>query len=163
MKSLKLLSAALLIGGLTVRPGFANDWPEWGGRPNRNMYSTDKGLPDKFDPGKPKSGTEEIDMATTKNVKWVAKLGSQSYGNTTVAGGKVFVGTNNDSPRNKTQEGDRSILMVFDEKNGNFLWQLVVPKLASGKVNDWENLGLLSSPTVDGDRVYLVTSRCEVI
>ena len=41
--------------------------------------------------------------------------------------------------------------------------QLVVPKLASGKVNDWESLGLLSSPTVEGDRVYLVTSRCEVM
>jgi outer membrane protein assembly factor BamB len=52
---------------------------------------------------------------------------------------------------------------VFDEKTGNFLWQLVVPKLASGKVNDWENLGLLSCPTVEGDRVYLVTSRCEMI
>jgi outer membrane protein assembly factor BamB len=53
--------------------------------------------------------------------------------------------------------------MCFDEKTGEFLWQLVVPKLASGKVNDWENLGLLSSPTVEGNRVYLVTSRCEVI
>src|SRR5439155_1445848 len=36
-------------------------------------------------------------------------------------------------------------------------------KLASGKVNDWEGLGLLSSPCVEGNRVYLVTSRCEVI
>ena len=53
--------------------------------------------------------------------------------------------------------------MCFDEKTGAFLWQLVVPKLASGKVNDWENLGLLSSPCVEGNRVYLVTSRCEVI
>jgi hypothetical protein len=38
-----------------------------------------------------------------------------------------------------------------------------VPKLKSGKVNDWENLGLLSSPKVEGKYVYLVTSRCEVI
>jgi outer membrane protein assembly factor BamB len=35
--------------------------------------------------------------------------------------------------------------------------------LKSGKVNDWESLGLLSSPKVEGNRVYLVTSRCEVI
>src|SRR5437763_901724 len=102
-------------------------------------------------------------MSTTKNVKWVAKLGSESYGNVTVAGGKVFIGTNNDSPRDPQHQGDRSILMVFDEKTGEFLWQLVVPKLPSGKVNDWEYLGLLSSPTVEGDRVYLVTSRCEVM
>ena len=59
--------------------------------------------------------------------------------------------------------GDRSILMCFDEKTGELLWQLVVPKLASGKVNDWESLGLLSSPTIEGDRVYIVTSRCEVL
>src|SRR5258706_2779784 len=127
------------------------------------MYSREKNPPYRFEPGKPKQGTEDVDMATTKNVKWVAKVGSQSYGNVTVAGGKVFIGTNNDSPRDPKHPGDRSILMVFDEKTGEFLWQLVVPKLPSGKVNDWENLGLLSSPTVEGDRVYLVTSRCEVI
>jgi outer membrane protein assembly factor BamB len=40
---------------------------------------------------------------------------------------------------------------------------LVIPKLASGKVNDWEGLGLLSSPCVEGNRVYVVTSRCEVL
>jgi len=50
--------------------------------------------------------------------------------------------------------------MCFDEKTGEFLWQLVVPT-GLRQVNDWENLGLLSSPTVEGDRVYLVTSRCE--
>jgi outer membrane protein assembly factor BamB len=155
-----LLSALCVAGCLSVH---ADDWPQWGGRSSRNMYSPEKGLPSQFDPGKLKKGSEEIDMATTKNVKWVAKVGSQSYGNVTISGGKVFVGTNNDSPRDPNQQGDRSILMVFDEKTGDFLWQLVVPKLASGKVNDWENLGLLSSPTVEGDRVYLVTSRCEVI
>ena len=77
--------------------------------------------------------------------------------------GKVFIGTNNEPPRDPKHQGDRSILLCFDEKTGAFLWQLVVPKLASGKVNDWESLGLLASPTVEGDRVYLVTSRCEVI
>jgi outer membrane protein assembly factor BamB len=102
-------------------------------------------------------------MKTTKNVKWVAKLGSQAYGNVVVAGGKVFIGTNNENPRDPQHQGDRSILLCFDEKTGEFLWQLVVPKLASGKVNDWEGLGLLSSPSVEGNRVYLVTSRCEVI
>jgi outer membrane protein assembly factor BamB len=158
------LLASLLTASFLLPSAFAEDWPRWGGPdPGRNMYSREKNLPFRFEPGKPKAGTEEIDLKTTKNVKWVAKLGSQSYGNVTVAAGKVFVGTNNDSPRDKQHDGDRSILMCFDEKTGEFLWQLVVPKLASGKVNDWENLGLLSSPTVEGDRLYLVTSRCEVM
>src|SRR5688500_17150255 len=141
----------------------AGDWPQWGGTPNRNMFSPEKGLPDRFEPGKLKSGTEEVDLSTTKNVRWVAKLGSQSYGNATISDGRVFVGTNNDAPRDGKYEGDRSIMMVFSEKDGSFLWQLVIPKLDSGKVNDWKNLGLLSSPTVEGDRVYIVTSRCEVM
>lgn len=142
----------------------AQDWPQWGGNTKgRNMYSTAKGLPTSFDPGKFKRGTEEIDPATTKNIKWVAKLGSQTYGNTTVAAGRVYVGTNNESPRDPQHQGDRSILMCLDEQTGEFIWQLVVPKLKSGKVNDWENLGILSSPAVENDRIYLVTSRCEVI
>lgn len=163
MKIVSPSIAASIVLSLSLSALNAADWPQWGGYPHRNMYSPEKGLPDRFEPGKMKSGTEQIDLSTTKNVKWVAKLGSQSYGNCTIAGGKVFVGTNNDSPRDPKHQGDRSILMVFDEKTGELLWQLVVPKLVSGKVNDWENLGLLSSPTVEGDRVYLVTSRCEVI
>jgi outer membrane protein assembly factor BamB len=159
-----MTTTAAVAGVLTLAPAFAEDWPQWGGTTwGRNMYSKEKGLPATFDPGKFKSGTEEVDLKTTKNVKWAAKLGSQSYGNVTVAGGKVFVGTNNDSPRDPAHQGDRSVLMVFDEKTGELLWQLVIPKLKSGKVNDWENLGLLSSPTVEGDRVYIVTSRCEVM
>ena len=167
MKTFLLLTGALFLGGPISH---ATDWPQWGGTdPGRNMYSPEKGLPDRFAKEvvnakiEFKPGTEEIDPKSAKNLKWVAKIGSQSYGNVTVAGGKVYVGTNNENPRDKQHQGDRSILMVFDEKTGEFLWQLVIPKLASGKVNDWENLGLLSSPTVEGNRVYLVTSRCEVI
>ena len=157
-------SLGLLCAGLLVQPIRADDWPAWGGSdPGRNMYSTATGLPDRFEPGKFKPGTENVDMKSTKNVKWVGKLGSQAYGNAVIAAGKVFIGTNNENPRDPQHQGDRSILLCFDEKTGDFLWQLVVPKLISGKVNDWENLGLLSSPYVDGNRLYLVTSRCEVL
>jgi len=160
MNKTSLCAAALALSGMISH---GEDWPQWGGQPHRNMYSPAKGLPSVFDPGKMKSGTEDYDVQNAKNTKWVAKLGTQSYGNATIAGGKVFVGTNNETPRDKRHNGDRSILMCFDEKTGELLWQLVVPKLASGRVNDWEYLGLLSSPTIEGDRVYLVTSRCEVM
>jgi outer membrane protein assembly factor BamB len=168
ISTLHLVKSTAMVSGiitsLLAPPTFASDWPQWGGpNPGRNMYSPEKGLPSRIEAGQLKTGTEEVDMKTTKNVKWVVKLGSQSYGNATVANGRVYVGTNNDTPRNKKHTGDRSILMCFDEKTGEFLWQLVVPKLAAGKVNDWENLGLFSSPNVDGDNVYLVTSRCEVL
>ena len=64
-------------------PG-TGDWPMWGGTPDRNMVSKQKGMPTTWD------------IKTGKNVKWVAKLGSQSYGNPVVGGGVVLVGTNND-------------------------------------------------------------------
>src|ERR1051325_11125215 len=102
-------------------------------------------------------------MATTKNVRWVAKLGSQAYGNPTVSGGKVFVGTNNESPRDPKYKGDRAVMMCFEEKTGKFLWQLNAPKLGTGKISDWEYLGICSSPAVDGDRVYVVSNRGEVL
>src|SRR5438132_691650 len=113
----------------------AADNPTWGHDASRNMVSPETGLPDSFDPGKMKSGTEDVDMATTKNVKWAAKLGSQAYGNVTVAKGKVFVGTNNETPRNPKYKGDYSMLMCFDEATGKFNWQLAIPKLGLGKVS----------------------------
>ncbi len=141
----------------------AKDWETWGGGPKRNMVSPEKGLPESFDSGEFKEGTEQVDMSTTENIKWVAKLGSQAYGNVTISQGRVFVGTNNESPRDPKHEGDRGIVKCFDEKTGEFIWQLVVPKLGAGKVSDWEYLGICSSPTVDGDRVYVITNRCEVV
>src|SRR4029079_8171049 len=73
----------------------AGDWPQWGNTPDRNMISDAKDLPVEWSPGKKKEGTEDFDLATSKNVKWIAKIGSQCYGNPTVSNGKVFVGTNN--------------------------------------------------------------------
>jgi len=138
------LSAVFLMASLAM-PVAAQDWPMWGGTQSRNMYSPAKGLPDHFIKGKGdvkfKPGTDVVDASNLANLKWVAKIGSQSYGNVTVAHGPLFIGTNNENPRDPRHAGDRSILMCFDEKSGELLWQLVVPKLASGKVNDWESLG----------------------
>ena len=156
------LVSALLVGALPLVVGAA-DWPMWGRDNSRNMVSAETGITSSFDPGRYRGNTEEIDLSTTKNVKWVVKLGSQAYGNPTVAGGKVFLGTNNESPRDPRRKGDRSVVMCFDEKTGEFLWQLAIPKLGTGKVSDWEFLGICSSPAVEGDRLYLLTNRGEVV
>lgn len=166
MKIRRLTLSSLL--GITAISGAAGamamaDWPMWGHSASRNMVSPETGMPTTFEPGRYKGSTEEIDPATTKGVRWVAKLGSQSYGNPVVAGGKVFVGTNNESPRDPNVKGDHGILMCFDEKTGKFLWQLASPKLGTGKISDWEFLGICSSPTVEDDRVYIVTNRSDVV
>src|SRR5262245_11225362 len=80
------------------------DWTQWGDKPARNMYSSEKNLPDRF--GKIEFKGSQVDPKSAQNLKWAAKIGSQSYGNVTVAGGKVFVGTNNEPPRDPRHPGD---------------------------------------------------------
>ena len=158
-----LIVCVLAAGPVLASAPPADDWPMWGRNPTRNMVTVEKGLPADFAAGEFVGATDEIDPQTTRNIKWIAKLGSQTYGNPTVADGRIFVGTNNDSPRDARFKGDRSVLYCLEEESGDLVWMLSVPKLGTGKVSDWEYLGICSSPTVDGDRVYLVTNRCEVM
>ena len=143
----------------------AEDRPQWGERYSRNMISAEKNLPDSFQPGRRNQETGGIDLPDQSGVKWVARLGSQAHGTPVVAAGKVFVGTNNETPRDERNQGDRGVLMCFDEHSGEFLWQLVVPKLDDQRVKwgDWKLIGLISPPTVEAGRAYLVSNRCEII
>lgn len=139
--------AGLGLTGLQASEPGTGDWPMWGGTADRNMVSDATGLP------------TEWDVKTGMNVKWVATLGSQSYGNPVVAGGMVFVGTNNEAPRDPNQSGDRGVLMAFRESDGEFLWQQTSRKLESGRANDWPYQGVASSPLVVDDRLYYTTNR----
>ncbi|MCZ6836455.1 MAG: PQQ-binding-like beta-propeller repeat protein [Planctomycetota bacterium] len=142
----------------------SGDWPMWGHSTSRNMYNPNSGsLTIDFYPGDFIGASDEIDPETSTNVKWIAKLGSQSYGNATIADGRVYVGTNNDAPRFDKYKGDRCVLNCFDEETGELIWQINFPKLGTGKVSDWEFLGICSSPAVEGDRVYFVSNLCQVI
>src|SRR5688572_12983931 len=147
---LLLTACCLLPTALASDPG-KGDWPMWGGTPDRNMISNMKGLPTSWD------------VKTKKNVKWVATLGSQTYGNVVVAGGMVFVGTNNEGLRDPKVTGDKGVVMAFRESDGAFMWQMVHDKLAAGRVNDWPYQGVASSPYVEGDRVYYVSNRAELV
>ena len=129
----------------------AADQPQWGQAWSRNMVSSERGLPAEFDP------------KTGKNIKWVAKLGNETHSTPIVANGRVYVGTNNSDPRDPKHVGDRGVLMCFEEKTGKLLWQLIVPKREEDKYHDWPNTGWSSPVTVEGDRVYTMTSRGEVV
>src|SRR3989442_15170969 len=127
----------------------AADQPQWGQAWSRNMVSGEKRLPDSFDP------------KTGKNIKWSAELGTETHSTPIVAHGRVYIGTNNGEPRDPKHQGDRGVLMCFDEKTGQFLWQLVVPKREEDPYLDWPNAAISSPATVEGDRVYIVSSRGE--
>src|SRR6478736_4371175 len=67
----------------------ADDHTMFGGTPARNMVNLNaKHVPDKFNSEGP-------------DVLWKVALGSRAYGGPIIAGGKIFVGTNNEQPRNK--------------------------------------------------------------
>ncbi len=155
--------AAGLVLTAAISSATAAEWPEWGGSPTKNMISDVTGLPVELSAGEWIADSEDIDPATAKNCKWVVKLGSESYGTPTIAGGRVVVGTNNESPRNPGIIGDRGVVMCFDEATGAFQWQLTVPKLGAGKVSDWEYLGVCSSTLLDGKYGYVITNRGEVV
>ena len=137
------------ISSLKVGP---KDWPQWSGWPGKNNTPDGKNIPIEWD----------IDKGT--NIKWSAKLGSQTYGNPVVANGKVYVGTNNGGGWIKRFPStvDLGCLICFDEKTGKFLWQHSSPKLPTGRVHDWPLQGICCSPVVDGERLWFVTSRGEV-
>ena len=101
------------------------------------------------------------DPATGENVRWVAELGSYSYGGPVVAGGKVFVGTNNAQPRDPAITDDRGVLMAFRADDGAFLWQATHPKLE--QAFDFPLQGVCSTPTIEGDRLYYVSNRGELL
>jgi hypothetical protein len=147
----KLAIAVLLVAALQITSTGAGkgvtDWPMWGGSPDRNMVSDATGLPTTWD------------VKTGKNIKWVASLGSQSYGNPVVSGGVVLLGTNNESTRDPKQAGDRGVLMAFRESDGEFLWQATFEKLSSGRANDWPYQGIASSPLIVGKTAYFMSNR----
>ncbi|MGD2108168.1 MAG: PQQ-binding-like beta-propeller repeat protein [Phycisphaerae bacterium] len=129
----------------------AGDWPMWGGSPDRNMVSSEKKIP------------AEWEIESEKNLKWTAKLGTYVYGSPVVAGGRVFVGTNNGGKLRPQISGDKGVLVCVDEESGRFLWQATHDKLPTGAINDWPEQGICSGPLVEGGRLYYVSNRCELV
>jgi outer membrane protein assembly factor BamB len=151
MRAMALILPVLILVGFSPADPGTGDWPMWGGTPDRNMVSKMTGLPVSWD------------VKDKTNVKWMAELGSQTYGNPVVSKGVVLVGTNNEKLRDPKQGGDRGVLIAFRESDGEFLWQITHEKLSSGRVNDWPYQGVCSSPLVEDGIVYYVSNRAEVI
>ena len=130
---------------------FSQETAMWGFTTERNMVSNEKNVPVKWDP------------KTGENIKWKVALGSQTYAGPVILNGKIYMGTNNQAPRNPKLGGDRGVMMAFRESDGEFLWQSTHTKLPAGRVNDWPQQGICSTPFIEGDRLYYISNRCEVV
>ncbi len=170
----KILITFMLTGyfGLSAA-AHAAEWPQWGGTAHRNMVSSETGLPDL----RPAAGetTTRLSTEDSPHVKWKVRLGATTWGNPTVAGGRVFVGTG--GPDRKG-----GAVKCFDAATGALVWQLICPAREFPtplrpenyeQYSHWDYIvtthaqthgwGVCSSTTVEGDRAYVLTQRGEVI
>lgn len=136
---------------LKINGALSQKSAQWGEKNTRNMVSDETGLPSTFNP------------ETGENIKWQVSIGSHGYATPVVAGGKVFIGANNADERIPDREGDRGTLLCFNENDGSFCWQLTVPRIEGDRHNDWPMVGICSPPTVENDRVYVLTNRSEIL
>ena len=142
----------------------ARDWPQWAGTPGKNMVSDEKGLPESFEPGEKDAQGGGIILSTAKNVKWGVRIGATTYGSPTVTGGKVFIAT---------CENGKGFFKCLEAGSGKLLWQYTAPhrKVPAKIDGEWKymfgritpGLGICSTAAVEGDRVYFVNHRCEVL
>lgn len=122
--------------------------------PDRNPVNLkDKNVLTEFDAG---------NGGAAKNLLWKAKVGKTAYGGPAFSADKVLVGTNNDAPRDPAIRGDKGVMMCFDLKTGNFLWQNVHDKLGADAM-DFPKQGIASTPVIEGDKAWYVSNRCEVV
>ena len=113
----------------------------------------------------PKPLPTSWDFGTGRNIKWTVPLGSQSYSAPTIHQGKVFIGTNNGHGYDPALPSniDLGVMLCFDAKDGKFLWQHSNFKLAVGRSEDWPLQGVYSQAYANGDRLWYVSNRCEVV
>lgn len=121
-----------------------------GGRPERNMVAAEKGLPVAKGPR---------EAARPPPVKWTAQLGRVTFGSPVISEGRVFIGTDNDEPGATKKRG---VLKCLSERDGAVLWRVVHEKLPQTAEDDG-TIGICSTPCVDGDAVYYVSNRGELV
>jgi len=127
------------------------DWPHWLGPHSRNAAETQH-LPTNFD-----------------NVRWRADLGKVAFGCPTVVNGRIYVGTNapggERDPRLPKFRG--GVLVCLDEQSGEVVWRFHVPVRWLGFPKNThmpqQIYGICSSPTVEGDRLYIVSNGDDVL
>ena len=65
------------------------DWPMWGGTSNRHNATVARRTPLEWNVGEFDRKADVWLKKKARNIKWVARLGSQSYGTPVVAVGRI--------------------------------------------------------------------------
>jgi len=135
MKRRCVLSLVFALGVATVTVGQslpAADWPQWRG-PDRNGLSKDTGLLKQW----PASGPPLV---------WsISNLGA-GYGSISVKADRIFV---------QASKGAESAVLSLNRADGRVMWSKA---LGRGSKN-YQGPGPRGTPTVDGDRLYVLTEN----
>jgi outer membrane protein assembly factor BamB len=119
---------AVLLGVSAIHA--AADWPQWQG-PDRTRVSKETGLLKEW----PAAGPRVI---------WTATALGSGYGSMAVVGDRVFV---------QGARGGRSLVIALNRADGKELWSRA---LGASETDD-KGPGPRGTPTVDGDRLYVLT------
>ena len=130
-----ILVTLLALGGVTTRAQSeqtAGDWPQWQG-PDRTGISRETGLLREW----PSSGPAVLWSATD--------LGS-GYGSVAIKGDRIFV---------QGMKGSTSIVSALSRADGKPVWS----KSLGPSVSNDQGSGPRGTPTVDGDRLYVLSEN----
>ena len=128
MKPTVVVVGALLAGAVVIVS--AADWPQWQG-PDRTGVSKETGLLKQW----PASGPAVV---------WTANGLGNGYGSMAVAGDRVFL---------QGGRGRSSTVIALNREDGKDVWSMAL----GGTENNDLGPGPRGTPTVDGDRLYILT------
>ena len=132
MRKILSVASAAVLMITTLR---AADWPQWQG-PDRTGNSKETGLLKQW----PSSGPAVV---------WTATGLGSGYGSLAVAGDRVFV---------QGTRGGNSIVVAYNRADGKEVWSKALGALGE----DDRGSGPRGTPTVDGDRLYVLTESGEL-
>ena len=112
-----------------------DDWPHWRG-PNRNDQSVETGLLKQW----PEEGPRQL---------WVNKKSGLGYSGFAIAGDQLFT---------MGLEGEKEFALCLNADTGEEIWRKDISDKYS---NNWGD-GPRSTPTVDGDHIFLMTASGEL-
>ncbi len=113
-------------------PAASADWPQWRG-PERTGISRETGLAPQWPTGGPP-------------VVWTITGVGAGYGTAVIQGQRIFV---------QGMRGRETMVHALNLADGKYLW---TKSLGSSGSND-RGSGPRSTPTIDGDRLYVLTER----
>ena len=140
-RQIRTLVRCLAIAGcvlLTAPPVFANDWPEWRGTGRAGVWA--------------ETGIVQ-ELPAELKVKWRVPINS-GYSGPAVVDGRVFITDWVDDPASRTMDGTERAI-ALDEETGEILWTREWPTSYRMLMGSYA-IGPRATPTVDGDRVYVV-------